>query len=52
MQHLDDDFTYREKDWRQLHNDSTSFIKQILEATSLKIVALRLPTNHLADHRK
>ena len=34
MHYLDADRAYREKAWRQLHNDSTSYIIEILEATS------------------
>ena len=32
---------------RELHKNATSYIEQILEATSLKTTAVRLPTPHL-----
>ena len=34
MCHLDANYAQGEKAWRQLHKDATSYIKQILEATS------------------
>ena len=50
MHHLDADKARKEKAWRQLHKDSTSYIKQILEATSHKTASLLQPTTHLKDH--
>ena len=37
------------KNW-QLHKDATSYIKQILEATSQKTAAVQPPTTHLEYH--
>ena len=50
MHHLDADKAYREKAWGQLYNNVTSYIKQILKATSRKAAAVRVPTTHLEDH--
>ena len=38
--------TDEEKARRQLHKNDTSHTEQILEATSHKIAAVRLPTSH------
>ena len=50
MYHMDADKAYRDKAWRQLHKDTTSYIKQILEAASHKTAAVVPPTTHLEDH--
>ena len=50
MHHFDADLVYREKDWRQLHKDATSYINQIPEVTFQKTTAVRPPTTHLEDH--
>ena len=47
---LDTDNEYRVKARRQLHKDATSYIKQVLEATSQKTAAVRPPTTHLEDN--
>ena len=39
-----------EKAWQQLYKDATSYIKQILVATSHKTAAVWSPTTHLEDH--
>ena len=41
------ELAYREKAWRELHKNATSYIEQILEATSHKTAAVRPPTSHL-----
>ena len=46
MHHFDADYVYGEKAWWQLHKDATSYIKQILEATSGKTTAVWPPTTH------
>ena len=35
-----------EKAWQQLHKNSASNIKQVLEATPYKAAAIRPPTTH------
>ena len=50
MHHLDADWAYREKGWQELQKDTTSYIKQILEATSNKTAAVRPLTTHLKDY--
>ena len=50
MHHLDADKMYKEKAWWQLHKDATSYVKQILEATSHKTAAVRPSTTYLEDH--
>ena len=49
LHHSDADKAYREKAKQHLHKDATSYIKQILEATSLKTAAVLPPTYHLED---
>ena len=41
---------YKEKARRGLHKKATSYIEQILEATSPKTVAVRPPSSHLKNH--
>ena len=50
MQHMDADITNREKAWRQLNKNTTSHIKQILEAASHKAAAVQPPTSNLENH--
>ena len=38
---------YREKAWQKFHQNATSYIEQILEATFHKTAAVRPPTFHL-----
>ena len=45
MHHID--ATYKEKAWRELHKNATSYIEEILEAISQKTAAVRSPTSHL-----
>ena len=45
--HMDADKGYREKPRLQLHKNASSYIEQILEATSHKKAAVRPPTFHL-----
>ena len=47
IHHMDADKPYREKAWRQLHKNATSYTEQILEATSQKTAAVRTPTSYL-----
>ena len=47
MHHMDTDKVYRKKVWRKLLKNATNHIEQILEATSHKTEAVRLPTSHL-----
>ena len=49
MHHLDADKARREKAWKQLRKDATSYIKQILEASSHKTAVVRLSITHLED---
>ena len=44
---MDADYAYREKARRKLHKKTTSYIEQILKATSHKIAAVRTLTFHL-----
>ena len=46
MHHMDANKAYREKAWGQLHKNATSYIEQILEATSHKTAAVQSPTSH------
>ena len=50
MHQLDVDKAHGEKAWQQLHKNSTSHIKQILDATSHKTAVVRSPTSHLQNH--
>ena len=50
MHHMDADLAYGEKVWRQLHENVTSCIEQILEATSHKAAAVRPPPTYLKNH--
>ena len=36
MDHMEVDETYRQKIWQKVHGNATSYIEQILEATSTK----------------
>ena len=47
MHHMDTDKTYKEKAWWELYNNTTSYIEQILEATSHETTALQPLTSHL-----
>ena len=47
MHHIDAYKTHREKAWWELHKNVTSFIEQILEATSHETTAVRPLTSHL-----
>ena len=47
MHQMDTENMYREKAWRQLHKNATSYVEQILEVTSYKITAIQPPTTHL-----
>ena len=42
MHHMD--ANYEEKAWQQLHKNAASNIEQVLEATLLKVAAVRPPT--------
>ena len=44
---MDADKAYRESARREFHKNATSYIEQILEATSHKKAAVRPPTSHL-----
>ena len=44
---MDADKEYKEKAIRELHKNATSYIEQILEATSNKAAAVRPSTSHL-----
>ena len=44
--HMDANKTHGVKAWRQLHKDSASCNKQVLEATVHKTAADRWPTTH------
>ncbi len=46
MHHMDADKAYRERAIRELHKNATSYIEQILEATSQE-TAVRPPTYYL-----
>ena len=47
MHHVDANTAYREKARRELPKNATSYIEQILEATSHKIAPVRPPTSYL-----
>ena len=47
MHHMDADSEYREKAWRELRKNATSYIEQILEATSHKTATVRPLTPYL-----
>ena len=47
LHHMDAEWAYGEKAWRQSHKNTASHIEQILEATSHKAAAVRPPTFHL-----
>ena len=47
MHHMEADKTYREKARQELHKNATSYIEQILEATSQKTAAVRPLTTYL-----
>ena len=47
MNYMDDNWTYGEKAWRQLHKNTASNIKQVLGAAPHKTAAVRpLITHH------
>ena len=46
MHHIDADKVYLEKAREELHKNTTSYIEQILEATSQKTATLRPPSSH------
>ena len=45
--YMDADKVYREKARQELHNNATSYIEPILEATSHKTAAVQSPTSYL-----
>ena len=47
MHHMEADWAYGEKVRRKLYKNSMSYIEQILEATSHKIVAVQPLTSNL-----
>ena len=47
MHHVDADKTYRAKAGRELPNNVTSYIEQIMEATSFETTIVRTLTSHL-----
>ena len=46
IHYMDANETYGEKAWQQLHKNAASNIKQVLEATPHKAVAVRSPISH------
>ena len=44
---MDTDEAHKEKVRRELHKNATSYIEQIMEATSHKAAAVWTPTSHL-----
>ena len=44
MYHMDDNKTYKEKAIQKLHKNATSYIEQIMEATSHETAAVQLLT--------
>ena len=48
--HIEPDNSFWENGWRPLHENASSYTKQILEETSNKTAAVRPPTTHLEDH--
>ena len=46
MHHMGADWACREKAKREFHKNATSYIEQILEATSEKTAAVQPPTSH------
>ena len=47
MYHMDADYAYKEEVRREWHKNATSYIEQMLEATSHKTAAVGPPTFHL-----
>ena len=47
MHHIDTDKTYRVKAEQELHKNATSYIEQILEATTHETTAVRPLTTYL-----
>ena len=47
MHHMNTDKAYREKARQKLHKNVTSYIEQILEATSHETATVRPLTSHL-----
>ena len=50
MHYMDANKTYGEKAWQQFHKNAASNIKQVLEATSHKVAAVRPLTTHLENY--
>ena len=48
MHHMDIDESYGERAWRQLHENSTSYTEQILEATKQHLYGHYLPPLELS----
>ena len=51
MQHMNAGKAPREKAWRQLHKNATSYIEQILDATSHKTAVLISKTHQIRQIR-
>ena len=49
MHHMNTDNAHREKAWRKLHKNPTSYIEQIQEAKFHETAAVRLPTSYLIN---
>ena len=47
MHQMDTDKACREKAWRQLHENASSYNEQILEEASYEIEPVRPPISHL-----
>ena len=47
MHHMDADKTHFEKARKKLHKNVTSYIEQIMDATTLETIAARPITSHL-----
>ena len=51
MHHMDADYVYNEKAWRQLHKRAARCIEQVMEAASHQAAAaVRILTTHLENH--
>ena len=51
MHYIDDNWTYGEKVWRQLHKNAASNIEQVLEAAPHKAATVRPPTTHHENYQ-
>ena len=51
MHHMDANWTYREKAWRQLYKNAASNIEQVLETAPYKAAAVQPLTTHHENYK-